>query len=413
MTSTRQTRRAGVRRQTLFYTVALGLGSLVTGVLFVFAARSMPPGTFGLVSTSIGIATVLAGVIDFGTNSLWVRELSDSHTSVGVVARQMRGKAVVAAATAGALAAVLGTWLTPACAVVGLYLLALVVAQMSVVPLRARVMPARVVSCTVADRSVAASTMLALSWFDVEPALRLPVALSLGSFAGAALAMWRLEGRSEFISCKSVAMPWGGAAFFGLSSLVLAVQNLDQAVVLKVAGASAAADVGAVSRWMSPIGLIGTALANTAGPLAARAPDVRSAWSTMKPTRPYVLLAICVGAVSSLLSPWLVPAVLGTAYAGSIPVFQILAISATITVLSQPVVTILQFRGYDRTVCWVVWSGVMLQFTVLFSVVSTMGAIGCAIASLTCQVFILAALVWATCIKVARESKTSVATAGR
>lgn len=392
-----------MRRQTLFYSFALGIGSLVTGALFVISARTMPPDRFGIVSTALSIAMVAAGIMDFGTNSLWVREMSADRDSGRRVAERMRGKLIGTVVAGMCLAFILSRWLGTESALAGVYFVGLVVAQMSVVPLRARVLPGKVVWCTVVDRTTAVVTMVLTTAFALDPVLRLPAALSCGSFAGALVALLSRPGDAFRGSGWSIRFPWAGSTFFGLTNSVLAIQNLDQAVVFKMAGASAAADLGAVARWMSPIGLIGTALANTAGPIAAQASGIRSAWKMMKPAAIYVILAVVIGTGCSLASPWVVPLLLGQAYSGSIPVFQILAISATVTILNQPVASILQFRGYDRTVCWIMWCGVAVQFALLPPLVMLWGATGSAVASLVCQTFILSFLWWVTRSRSRRE----------
>lgn len=379
-------------RQALWYSVALGSATAVTGFLYLISARGLTPAQFGSVASWLAIATFSASLIDFGTNSAWVRDLSRGSLTTREVGRRMGGKLV-----AGFLFTVCGFAGLAEIGLVGafsgLYATLLVTSQMATVPLRADQRPRVILSATVVDRGLALGFLVVSTSLGLDPAVVLPMALCCGSAAGTVVLVLRSPRRKEFLSgLVRPAAPWRGALYFGLASLITSAQVLDQPLTLVIAGSRGAGDLGAVTKWTMPIAILGTAMSNAMGPITGSSSGLRDAVRKSRSLLPLLVLGVASGVMMSVLAPFLVDLLLGSAYEGSVPIFRLLAIAAAICAVSQPLVALLQFSGFDRAVFLVMVPSVILQFALLAPLLLSLGSVGAAWAALIAQAAILTGL---------------------
>jgi O-antigen/teichoic acid export membrane protein len=364
----------------------------IVAVIYIFAARSSEPSSYGLVVAAIALGMALSGFVDFGTNNLWVRELASGRLELDEVSGRAGGKLVLVAG-GSTVAVVLVAFLNPTYIGAPLILFAVVALQTSLVPLRAEKKGITVALLLIAER-VAAAVVFGLAWiFGADLLSALVPSLVLGSLMAAVGASLLVVSKPRFAARPRLGVnPWTGARHYGISTAATAAQQLDVPLLSLVAGPAAAGVYGAVNRWTQPIGLAATAFSSAAAPFVAGARSwgeavrvvLRSAW----------MLGVAVlGALAIIITaPWLVVWLLGDAYTGAAPLLQLLALGTIPAILNQPLATALQARRHDRVVALLVAFAVALQLFLVAVLGASFGALAAGVAFCALQFSLLAAL---------------------
>ncbi len=361
--------------------------------MYLWAARSVDPATFGQVVAAIALGTVGAGFIDFGSNALWVREVASGRLSEAALGERSVGKVAVAFALSLLWAAitvvVIGSeflWVAAPIA------LSLVINQVSQVPLRGAALGERVGLSVLTDRTVAIVTFTALCLLGFEPVAVLWLCLALGSLS--ASVMGRLMTPQQFrpkVRWRRT-NPWRESTFYGVSGLATSAQSLDLPILAAVGGGVPAGIYGSVSRWTQPMGLLAAAFSSASAPFVARSSDARAAWVVLRKGLWLPATAIVLAIAIFVLAPWLVDFLLGNGYAEASGVLQILAMVSIASILSQPLLVGMQSLGRDRFVAIVFGSTVVVQLSAVLVLAVPYGALGAAWASFGAQVILLVAL---------------------
>ena len=388
----------GLGRQATFLAASTAFAQILTALIYLFAARVSGPTAFGQVVTAIAIATSAVGVLDFGTNSLWIRETAKGALTTHDLARRALSKiliALVAFSIGGVLLLVLSPnpWLWTA-APIAMFLL---ISQTAQVPLRAHSRIGVVALSLVVDRLVGMLVLFGGMLLGADGAASLWLALVCGSIGGTLLLVSQMPGRRRLLVSPELRHhPWRGSGFYGLSSMAATSQVLDVAIMSAVAGPAAAGIYGAVNRWTQPMGLAVSAFAAAAVPVVARARSWSAAWPQVKRALwlPGAALAACV--VVIIGAPVFVDVLVGDAYAESATVLRVLAFGTLFAIVNQPVAVFLQSLGRDRAVSFVTLSLVAIQLGLVAVLASLYGAVGAAFAFLLTQACMLLLLLLLT-----------------
>ncbi len=343
--------------------------------------------------SAIALGTVLAGVLDFGSNAYWVREYASGRMGRRSLGARLITKIAFSIAVAGAGAAALAMVAPPGWWRAGPVAVSLLVNQSMQAVLRANMLSHRVAVSMICDRATVALLVGLASLSGADPAAMLWLALTAGSLVSAAMS-WRLIPRQTrpVLGFRGPRNPWRGCGPYGLYGVAIAAQNLDVPLTGQFGGAAAAGLYGAVNRLVQPMSLLTTAFSAAAMPFVAEAPSVRAAWLRIKSALwlPAAAIAAC-GAVA-MLAPYLVVLLIGSQYQGSVGVLQILALGTIPAVLNQPIAVFLQARGHDRVVAAVVTFGVLIQLALTIVLSQRFGAVGSAWAYVVLQVGVLGCL---------------------
>ncbi|TFD49819.1 lipopolysaccharide biosynthesis protein [Cryobacterium frigoriphilum] len=386
--------RRGVGTQALALAASTGSAQVLVAVIYVVAARDSSPAQYGLIVAAIAIGIVAAGFLDFGTNTLWVRELTTGRLTTRQFGARLLGKLIIAAVIClfGALAAVLifpQTALWMAAPVT----FCIMLNQSMQVALRGARRAEVVALSIVTDRLVAVGAFFVLIALGGTSRDVLWAALSIGSLAAAAtgwlLTPVALRPRFGHPFRRS---PYTGSRYFGVSGLAVSAQSLDLPLLGLVGGAPAAGIYGAVNRWTQPLGLLAAAFASAAAPFIARSGSVASAARALRAGvwLPVAALALC--GVMFVIAPVFVPFVLGDAYAASVDVLRILCLVSAVSILSAPLLVGLQALGRERFAAAAVAVVVSAQLALVATLGSAFGATGIAWASLSAQLLLLTLL---------------------
>jgi len=389
MTDDTQPRSIG--SQAIVLAAATGVAQVIVAVMYIVAARIAGPADYGLTIAAIAVGTALVGYADFGTNSLWVRDLANGGLDVRALSSRARGKLLVA--TVGGLVLLVGLLFTPFAYywIAVPILLSQLLRQTSVVPLRAAAQSGRVALVAVAERVLGLVVLVGLFAVGVAAESALWMALTAGSLFASGLARRLTPPSLRFAIGPRLrpSSPYVGARHYGLFTIGVSSQSLDLALLSGVGGAAAAGLYGAVNRWTQPMGLLANAFSTAAIPFVAKSPDTRAALRAVSRGAWLLGLAIAACVIVFFSAPWIVPILVGNQYVGAVSVLQILALGTIPGILNQPLATFLQAIGRDRVVSFVVMGSVVLQLGLILLLAGPFGALGAAGSMLIVQTTLL------------------------
>ncbi|HEY1216765.1 MAG TPA: oligosaccharide flippase family protein [Bryobacteraceae bacterium] len=384
------TPRRTVGTQAILLAGATGAAQVATAGMYILAARLVSPEEFGPIASVIATATAVVGFVDFGTNSLWVRDIARGALSATRLGRKVLAKLALSLSAATFWCVlVLTIWPAEQYWVIAPVAFAMLTNQTSQVPLRGIGRADLAALAVISDRMCGAIVMVTLILLGVSPPTALWISIMLGSFV-AALTAWRLApSRSLMVFSKRWwTNPWAGAGFYGVSNLANSAQSLDLAVMSAFGGPAVAGVYGAVNRWTQPLGLLVGAFSSASVPFVARADSWKDAWNHVRSAiwLPLVAILLCVAAF--FLSPILVTVLIGTSYSGSVPVLQLLALATIPGIINQPLAGFLQAVRLDRAVAVVMTSNVIIVLGLIAALSSAFGAVGAAMAALVTQTLV-------------------------
>jgi O-antigen/teichoic acid export membrane protein len=356
-------------------------------------------------AAAVTMSLTLGGLLDFGSNSLWVRELARPVASVHDIPSRFWTKCFVYGAGGMCATLVLVKIGAPGFTIAAAWLGVSTASTTSLgVFARAALRSERVGYALVAERATGLAIFLVLAGAGVHAVTALPVALLLASMLSG-IVMWHLVPRMHRPVMRRIRFknPWQGALHFGTAAVASALQGLDVAVLTAAGGATQAGIYASVGRWTQPMSLLSGAFSATAAPFFASAKTARVALLEAKRAS-WLLYAASAGCLTVFaIAPWLVPSLLGEPYAGAIPVLQLLAIGTLVVCWNQPMATLLQARGRDRAVALVRLGGSTAFLIAVWRFGPEHGAIGAAMCFVTLQAFIFSSLA----LVIARQAAAS------
>ena len=382
----------GLGGQAAAVAIASAVSQAVIAVTYLAAARGAGPSVFGLVVTGIAIGIVTAGVIDFGTNSFWVRELSSGGVSVPTVVSRILSKCGVAIVAGLVLLVVLRSANSESLWVAGPVCIATVINQASVVFLRANRRGKSLAATILIDRLSVTLCFGGLTLLALNPTDALWIALTVGPLVGAIVATlmskadWRELPRAQLLS------PWTGAKSFGVSGLAVSAQALDLPLLASVGGAHAAGVYGSVNRWTQPMTLLAASFSVTAAPFIARARTIRSAWVEVRTALWMPAIAFAAAIAASVFAEPIVSTLLGSEYESAAPVLRILSLASALSVVSQPLAVAMQSLGREKLVARVLTIAVVVQLIGVLVLGGVLGATAASAMALSAQFIIVLAL---------------------
>jgi O-antigen/teichoic acid export membrane protein len=380
----------GLGTQALLIAVATACGQVSIAVIFLLTARETSPANFGHVVAGVSLGVAVAGFIDFGTNNLWVRDLSLRSVSGSDVRDRMITKTLVSTLLSVTWCLiVLPTDIKNLYAIAGPVATTTLLSQTLQVPLRSRSRGELVALSIASDRLSALGAFLTLRLLGFETLESLCAGLIVGPIIGLIVTWWAISiPTDQVFSGAKLRSPWKGSTFFGLSGAALSAQNLDLPILAFFGGGPAAGVYGAVNRWTQPMGLLASSFATAAGPYVARAGTLRNTWVALQRTIWIPAVAVLAALFVALCAPIIVEELLGAEYSGAVPVLRVPALASMLSVLSQTLSTTLQFLGNDRVVAVAAILSVFMQIGSVVIVADPYGAKGVAWSSFGAQAFL-------------------------
>jgi len=358
---------------------ATGLAQVVVAVLYVVAARESSVADYGQAVAALALGLAAVGIMDFGTNDLWLRDLSAGRLDLTRFSRLAAWKTyylgLVATVWAVVCAAALPGgpyWIS------GFVALSQSLSQTARVCLRAHGRAELAGAAILLDRLIAASLFF-LMWLvgcDVLVALVLSLAVSPG-LSGLLANRWITEsGRIVFRITRPL-NPWKGTRAFGVASAAVTLRAYGDVPMLALFGGATAAGIyAAVNRWTQPISLLSDAFRAASVPYVASAPSANDAVKHLRSGAWLPVVAILACGVAIIVAPWLVDLLLGDRWGESAIVLQLLAIGTIISILAQPLYVLLMARGWDLAGATIVVLSVAVSLVMVALLGARYGAVG-------------------------------------
>lgn len=360
--------------------------ALLQALLFVLAARAVPPAEFGLLAAMLGVTTLLQTVFDMGVQTFTTRERA-ARGDVGAIATALRFNA----RTSLLLAVV-------ACAIIGGAAILLDPAFALMLPLAVWVSAERTadvrLTISFADgdvrgnainllsrRALAILLFLLLVAGSVEPLLSYSLAVAIAAIGSSIFANFYVRGRVTAVADMTYRELMRASWPYWLNSVATQARNLDSAITAGFAGAAEAGFFSVASRLTSPLRILPTTLSSVLLPNAARSDGSRKETSSL-----LRLAAVAWSATTALYialiiaAPWFVPLLLGADYSGSVLAVQIVVAGLPFAALISLLSSILQGHGRKHFVATVATVSVIACLAMVAVGASAWGAEGAAAA---------------------------------
>ncbi|WP_182174551.1 oligosaccharide flippase family protein [Flaviflexus equikiangi] len=363
------------------------MAQLVMVLVLAVLARIIGAERLGIVASSMALATVASGLIDFGAGSLMIREYSAQRLTASEFASRNAARicyGVISACVMLALGLALGVqgilMLAPA------FLLASVFSQTAQVCLVATHKGMKLSVLSFSERMILAVVFGTTVYFtDLTPELAFAAGYLCGSTVMLVLASSiasELKPSFRRIAWRRL---WNGSRYYGLSTAVISLQSTDVLIANAVVGPAVAGIYGAVSRWTMPITLATGAFAAIMNPVVSAAKDRDDIWHRIRGALWIPIVSAAIAAIMFIFAGTFVNLVLGEEFASSTGVLQVLALAAALSAFSQVAQVLLQARGRERSVAISLGCTVAVQLVLVPPMVAHFGALGLAVASFVAQ----------------------------
>ena len=381
-----------VGAQTLILVSGTALSQVITAVLFIVTARISGVADFGQVAASVAIGMVGAGLMDFGFNSLFTRDLASKRVTLDHYWARAKSKLAIGFLLAS-IWFVLVLPLSFVFCLASSVFFSVLALQTLLVPLRAQSRIPLVAILFLSERISAALVFLILIFMGQIPSISLIISLVTGTCISSLIAWTFLNKILETPRARRhKGSPWGGSRNYGISSLANSLQQLDLPLLAILGGPVAAGIYGSISKWTQPLGLIANSFATASTPVIAKVSTTKQAIREVGKSAWLIVIGLFIVALMIPLSPYLVNILLGSGYRDAVPVFQIVAIGTIPGILNQILASGLQARGYDKQVALIGITSVIIQLGLVAIFSKFGGALSVAAAFCVLQVTSFASL---------------------
>ncbi|TFC61637.1 lipopolysaccharide biosynthesis protein [Cryobacterium sp. TMB1-7] len=399
----------GLTSQAIQVTIVLAISQLLVAVAYAIGARATLPSALGISLSAIAIASVAAALVDFGLSAFLIREVASGRCDNAAMYSRLWQRLLLAGLvgtvlfTGGLLvlisiAADWGFLLW-----VGLIFASSLLLQTAQVPLRAHGMLGLISIATVLDRLIFLSSTWALILLGVGGELAIPLGLAAGMGFDSAFCFvlnirkipsgLKPSGRVRVGPPSLWFTAWRGTRGYGIAAVLGSAQQLDVTILGFSGGAAAAGAYGAVSRWTTPLLLPSTALTQVGMAHAPKANSTRLALRGLRRVAWILVLAVMASLFVAGFAGTIAPAILGTQYDDSSAIFTVLALSIIPTLFAQPLSMVLQSRGREGKVAWILGLGLFLRLITCLILGAQLGGLAAAWAVTIQQAAILLILV--------------------
>lgn len=384
-------------RNTLVLASSSVVVQAITAVTYFLVARSLAPEEFGRITGAVGIATLILTALDFGINSLTVRQLARDPEGVEVFTSTLSAKLlistiaglvwVVAILAIGATnAAWRPLWL------LGPYIAFSDIASALLVLPKSRERMQRVAVVQFVQKSVCLVITVVMigSGFAVEALL---VGLPFGALVSILVCLGYVEPpfrRVKRPDLGGIKELWTASAGFGVAGIAAQLQRADIALVGASAGPVAAGLYAAPARITNMVSVLPSALSVAMLPRVASTRDRRSARREGVMAIAVVVGVSAVGLlIVGVLADQAVQLVLGADYSESVPVLRIFLVGVLIACANAPIAAMLQAEGKDAVVAKIVGFASLVGLGTVWLGALLAGAQGAAAGYIVLQIAIL------------------------
>lgn len=374
--------------------VAQGIAALT----FWIVARNLGPSEIGFAFAAIGIATLFLTALDFGINSLTIRELAKDPDATHVFTETLSSKFVLSISVGAVWTLVTGSIAlsSPAWwAIVplgGFIVLSDATQSINVVARSGQRMSV-VAMTSIVEKTATFFIVSVLFAIHSMSVMGYVFAMGVGVLLSALVAWRKLPKRFQRITATSprnVLSLLQESKGFGLSSFASQIQKADVSIVASVAGSHAAGIFAAPARFTNILGFVPLALAGALFPRIASATDRTQA--RKEGLRAVGMIEVFLAlpfAVLFILAEPIINIGLGESYGGSVPVLRLYLIGMVLATANGPLSSIIQAEGRENQVATYVGTSSIAGLLLVAIGAQTAGATGAAFGFVGLQASIL------------------------
>jgi O-antigen/teichoic acid export membrane protein len=370
------------------------LGSALGALATVHVARAVSAAQWGITATAVSWATLLSGVLLFGSNTQMVRDLASGSANAAeftILWRQIQLIAVSAASLAfiTLLALQVRPSLSILIAIVGG---ALVVRQAGTTPFIARSAFPQVALSVLVERVLLVGVAVGMVAFTRPNETTYLVAQAAALAAGSLYMQSRLapEFRSRTrVHYRGIPRRWLGFAPFGVVAVTFAIAQLDVSLVAAIAGREEAGYFGLAARIVGPLSFVGSAAASVLLPAAARPAQAHPARRLRHRHLVALPIVVVVLVAAVVVIPPNLVSLLGIQYRPAYGAIHTYCIATVLVTMNQPLAALLQARGHERYVSQVLAGSVGVHLGGAAIGAAVAGASGAAAGYTACNAVIL------------------------
>lgn len=360
--------------------------ALLQALLFVLAARAVPPAEFGLLAAMLGVTTLLQTVFDMGVQTYTTRERA-AHGDVGGIATALQFNArtslLLAVVAAGIVAG--SAWLIDPAFWLMLPLAVWVSAERTAdVRLTISFADGDVRGNAInllSRRALAIISFVTMGALGVEPLLAYSIAVAVAGLASSVFANLYIRGRVTAPPSLSYRELLDASWPYWLNSVATQARNLDSTITAAFAGAVEAGFFSVASRLTSPLRILPTTLASVLLPNAAKSDGSRrQTWMLLRLAGAALALTTTLYIALIVSAPLFVPLMMGEDYVGSVLAVQIVVAGLPFAALVSLLSSILQGRGRKHYVATVSTITVLACLAMVAAGAALWGAEGAALA---------------------------------
>lgn len=390
----RSERHAVSRWGPVILTGANGGTLALTAVTQIVAARALGPSALGKEMALFAVCTTISLLINFGSNTFLLREISNGVIGPGAFVRKFSGKVYATIAVSAGLAVVVGSmedWV--AGLATGVLLLVTTALLNVAVPLNANLLFLRSGVASVSGRATSVLLAVILSAADAVSNLFV-IAMAGGSAVTVflAIAIYPAGFRRASMTIRywlKPSNPWRGGGGFGPASVALATAALDAPILVASGGSYQAGVYSAVARWTQPIALIGSSFSQAKFPGAAAARGEREAWRALTHGSGILVFTVVICVAIAAGADTLVLLLLGDQFAGSGPILAVLSLAVIPATAAAVLLAFLNATGHERFAGRTLIGGSLAQLVLVASLGGRLGAYAGAIGFASSQLIVV------------------------
>jgi O-antigen/teichoic acid export membrane protein len=320
---------------------------------FLFLARQLGPFHFGTYLIALVVSAFVVSFFDFGRGAFFTRELAFARLNIDDFWAQSLGR--IGALTFVCLSVAFFLMLNGQ--FVGATTCLLISTQHTFQLVQAlaksEIKTAKLSLAIIADRFLFALIIVITGSFSLLTAEMAIISSAICQLVGAAILLFRVRIATPSLKLGVVLRSLNPKPSFhlGIFSITNSLTTLDQAILGTISGQVQTGLYGAVSKWFAPLGIMsGSVSIVVANDAAKKHRSALGAIISGKETW-FLLIGVSLStAIAGVFGSQVVILVLGDGYEKSVNLFIFLAISASLSFLSSPIASLLQYFHKDRAV---------------------------------------------------------------
>jgi O-antigen/teichoic acid export membrane protein len=368
------------------------VAQVISAGILIIAARQSTFTQFATLISVLAVSAILVALIDFGSNSQWLVQLSKKQISL-MDWKKLAGEKIGLGLAFTSLIVLTAFFFGANSIQVAFLFFFQLIQQTLYVYLKVTNQNKILSTSTVLDRFFALGSALILFGNLKEAGEILFLPFLIGSVLASfftIIFILKVHFPAPRLTSAS-GTNWLASSSFGALSVIGALRNLDVLLLGVVGGSSQSALYGSVSKWSMPLVVSAGAVGTVSTPVVARLGINRSSLRLLLGSISLLGLALLGAALIAINAEFFVVILLGEKYANSADILRLTILAGLFLAVNQIFNAWLQALDKDKAVAQANISIVVLQLAMIVIFASNLGGVGAALALLLSQA---ALMIW-------------------